>query len=208
MIAISNRAQQVSPPAWHNRFLAVVPAIVRYARMAFREAAPEAREDLIQEAIANCFVAYARLVERDKEDLAYPTVLAMFAIKQIKDGRRVGKKTNVRDVYDQHAQIKGGFQLKHLGAPRDHSGGWKEQLVENDRTPVADQVAFRLDFPAWLSGLSARDRRIVNALAMGERPSDVARRFGVSPGRISQLRSQLRQSWEEFTDDEMVADKA
>jgi hypothetical protein len=44
---------------------------------------------LIQESVANCLVAYVRLVERGKEDLAYPTVLAMFAVKQIRDGRRV-----------------------------------------------------------------------------------------------------------------------
>ena len=80
--------------------------------------------------------------------------------------------------------------------------------MENDRTPVADQVAFRIDFPAWLNGLSARDRQIVDELAVGERPGDVARRFRVSPARISQLRSELRHSWEGFTGDEMVAAKA
>jgi hypothetical protein len=202
MIAIKKRSQRVSPPAWHNRFLEMLPTIVRNTHVAFREKTPEAREELIQEAVANCLVAYVRLVERGKEDLAYSTVLAKFAIKQIKDGRRVGKKINIRDVYDQHTQIKGGFQLRHLGTPRDHCGGWKEQLVENARTPVADQVAFRLDFPAWLSGLSARNRKIVNELALGERPGDVARQFRVSAARISQLRGELRESWEEFTDDE------
>ena len=99
-------------------------------------------------------------------------------------------------------QIKGGFRLRHLGTPREYCGGWKEQLVENARTPVADQVAFRLDFLAWLSGLSARDRKIVNELAVGERPGDVASQFCVSPARISQIRGELRESWEEYTDDE------
>lgn len=202
MIAIKNRAKRVSPPAWHKPFLAMVPTIVQYARRAFRDASAELREDLIQEVIANCLVAYVRLIERGKEDLAYPTVLAMFAIRQIKDGRRVGKRINIRDVYDQHAQIKGGYQLHHLGAPRDHRGGWREQLVENDRTPVADQVVFRIDFPMWLDSLSARDRRIVNELAVGERPGDVARRFGVSASRISQLRSEFQKSWEAYVDDE------
>lgn len=74
-------------------------------------------------------------------------------------------------------------------------------MVENDRTPVPDQAAFRIDFPQWLGTLSARDRRIVNDLATGERTGDVARKFGVSAGRVSQLRGQLKESWEEFVGD-------
>jgi len=183
----------------------MVPTIMRYARRAFRDTSEELREDLIEEAIANCLVAYVRLVERGKEDLAYPTVLAMFAIKQIKDGRRVGKRINSRDLYDQHAQIKGAYQLRHLGSPGDFRGGWKEHLIDNRRTPVPDQVAFRIDFPAWLNTLSARDRRITNELATGERPGDVAREFGVSPGRVSQLRRELQRSWEEFIGDDTAA---
>jgi hypothetical protein len=71
-------------------------------------------------------------------------------------------------------------------------------LVDNRRTPVPDQAAFRIDFPSWLSTLSARDRRIVSDLAAGERTGDVARKFDVSAGRISQMRGQLKESWEAF----------
>ncbi len=190
-------------PRWHAAFLAMVPVITRYARTAFGHLDPDAREDLVQECIANCVVAFARLVERGKQSIAYPTVLAGFAVRQIRDGRRVGKKQNVRDVYDIHAQVKGGHQLQHIGSPRDQRhGGWREQLVENSRTPVAEQAAFRIDFPSWLGTLSVRDHRIVDDLAAGERTGDVARRSGVSAGRVSQLRGQLKESWEAFGEDD------
>ena len=106
-----------------------------------------------------------------------------------------------RDVYDEHGRIKHGHQLKHIGSPREQCGGWKEQLVDNSRTPVADQAAFSIDFPEWLATLSARDRRIVDDLAAGERTGDVARKFGVSAGRVSQMRGQLKESWEAFGED-------
>ena len=40
--------------------------------------------------------------------------------------------------------------------------------------------------------------RIAESLAEGNRTLDVARRFKVSPGRISQIREEFRQSWDEF----------
>ncbi len=202
MIAHAKSLTPRPAPKWHDAFLAMIPIITRYARAAFREFDPETREDLVQEAVANCVVAYARLVERGKESIAYPTVLAGFAVRQIKDGRRVGKSVASRDVYDEHGRIKHNIQLRHIGDPHEQSGGWKEQLIENDRTPVPDQAAFRCDFPQWLGTLSARDHRIVDDLAAGERTGDVARRFEVSAGRISQMRGQLKESWEAFGEDD------
>ena len=51
MIRIASRARR-PVPAWHTRFLAMLPAIEAHARIAFRGLAPEAREDAVQETIA------------------------------------------------------------------------------------------------------------------------------------------------------------
>ena len=201
MIAHTDLQDPHRVPGWHAKFLAMLPKVIRYARTAFRELDPEAREDLVQECIANCCCAYARLVERGRQHVAFPVKLANFAVRQIRDGRRVGRKANVKDAYDQHARIRNGHQLKHIGAPRDQRGGWREQLVENKRTSPADLAAFKLDFDAWLRTLSGRDRRMATDLGMGERTGDVAKKYGVSASRVSQLRRQLQTSWEEFVGD-------
>ena len=57
---------------WHAEFLAMLPAIRRQARISFRSVPPEARDELIQEVVANCLVAYRRLVQLGKADIAYP----------------------------------------------------------------------------------------------------------------------------------------
>ena len=44
----------------------MLPAIVRHARIAFRDYDREQREYLVEETIANCLVAFVRLVELGK----------------------------------------------------------------------------------------------------------------------------------------------
>lgn len=100
-----------------------------------------------------------------------------------------------------HAQRKKGFFVKRLDRFEKESGEWREIIVEDTRTPVPDQVAFRIDFPAWLNSQTKRNRRIVEALAIGDTTGEVARRFTVSSGRISQLRRQFHESWREFHGD-------
>ena len=66
-------------------------------------------------------------------------------------------------------------------------------LVEDRRAGPAETAAARLDLTAWLGTLSKRNRLIAKALSMGETTGDVARRYALSPGRVSQLRVWLRE---------------
>ena len=76
-----------------------------------------------------------------------------------------------------------------------------EAVVEDYRTPVPDQAAFRCDFPEWLKTLTRRQRRIAETLASGEGTTKTAKRFKVSLGRISQLRRELHDGWCQFHGD-------
>ena len=136
MIALANRVRPVRPHH-HARFLAMLPTIVGYARRGFHYLDEEAKEDATAEIIANCFAAFARLVQLGKEDLAYPSVLAIFAIRQFRDGRRVGNPANCHDAYAQS-----DLQREYFGDPADQR--WKESLIDNTKSPVLDQVAFQM----------------------------------------------------------------
>jgi len=67
--------------------------------------------------------------------------------------------------------------------------------VADRQTPVPDQVAIRVDGGRWLASLQSRDKKMIEVLAAGERAVKVARRFGISPARLSQLRKQWADSW-------------
>ena len=96
-------------PAWHAKFLAMLPVIQQYARVAFRHLKGDDRDDAIEEVIANCLVAYIRLVQLKRTGVAYPTVLTKYAISQVREGRRVGNHLNIREVLSQYAQRPKGF---------------------------------------------------------------------------------------------------
>jgi hypothetical protein len=83
-----------------------------------------------------------------------------------------------------------------IGATRDEV--IDEALHGNVETPVLDQVMFRCDFPAWRRTRCERDRRLLDDLMLGERTQDVARKFGLTPGRISQLRREFHADWQRF----------
>jgi hypothetical protein len=188
---------------WHAQFLSMLPRLRAHAAIAFRHLKPEAREEAIQEAVANALVAFVRLVQLKKADLAYPTVLARYAVAQIHDGRKVGGKLNVRDVSSKYAQRRRGFHVGRLDQFDEEENQWQEILVEDRHVGPAEVVATKLDFTEWLKSLPARIRRITKLLATGEKTSIVAEKFGVSAGRISQLRKELAQAWKKFQGEEV-----
>ena len=61
----------------HDRFVAILPAIKQMAHHAFRGQQPEERAELVQETIANAYVAFARLVQLERLDLAFATPLTV-----------------------------------------------------------------------------------------------------------------------------------
>jgi hypothetical protein len=101
-------------------------------------------------------------------------------------------------VSSKYAQVRKQIVLERLDHYDRDEDAWIEAVVEDHHTPVADQAAFRLDFPQWLATFNRRDRRIVELLAAGHNTGDVARRFGLSPGRISQKRREYAESWRRF----------
>jgi hypothetical protein len=189
-------------PRWRRVFLAMLPAIVTHAKYAFRNLRGEARQDAVQETIANALVAFVALVRRGRMSLAYPSVLARYAIAQINDGRRVGNKLNVREVLSPYAQRLKRFKVERLDYFDEEENQWGEAIVEDRTAGPAEIARTRIDFAAWLDSLKRRDRRIALKLAAGDKTSDVAKRFNISAGRISQVRRELAESWRKFVGDD------
>jgi hypothetical protein len=202
MIVVRESAEPIdrnqAAARWHEAFLDLLPAIRKRARIAFRYLDREARAEAVQEVVASALAAYVRLVESGRADLAYPTPLAMFAIRQFRAGRRAGTKANVNDVTSPYAQIGKRIRVDRLDHYDVEEDAWKETLIEDRRAGPAQTAAARIDFGQWLNGLVARRRRIAEVLATGQSTKLAARQFGVSPGRISQIRRELKDSWQCF----------
>ena len=193
---------------WHAEFLKMLPAIQRRASFAFKRLPEEARQDLIEEVVAHALVAFKALYDKGKQELAYPTVLARYGILQAKVGRKVGLRLNVRDVSSEYCQRSKGITLERLDKFDCEAGAWLEVLVEDRGAGPAETAAARIDVNDWFHSLRPRDRRIAEALAVGHTTGEVARRFRVSPGRISQKRREFFDSWRTFQGEEPSAKRA
>lgn len=202
MIRIAS-ASSSAAPIWHAVFLQMLPIIRQHARIAFRHLRAESREEAVQSVICNACAAIARLADLGKLDIAYPTVLARYGVAQVNDGRIIGGHLNCRDVSSTYCQQRKGVTVERLDHFDEEENQWEEAVVVDTRTsPVPEIVAFRCDFPEWLGTLSRRNRKIAQSLAIGNRTQDVARRFKVSEGRVSQLRKELAESWGTFLENE------
>lgn len=195
--AAPNRAQHLADQH-RQHFLSLLPAVVEQARFAFRHEPHEGREELIAEVVANCWVAFVRLVERRLIEVVYATPLAQYAIKQVRDGRRVGSRMNVNDVSSEYAQQTKRFRVERLDRFDTDEGEWREVVIEDRHAGPAETAAARIDISEWFASLPRRTRRIAETLATGETTKTAARKFRVSAGRISQIRRELKDRWQVF----------
>lgn len=184
--------------SWHTAFEPMIPAIRQQARFAFRNMLPEAKADAIEEVLASCCCAFARLAERGMAHVANPSALTRFAVRQFRDGRRVGSKLNVRDVSSEYCQRRKRIVLERIDQLDRKTGMWSQILVEDRHAGPAETAAARIDVGDWFRRMRPKVRRVAQALSVGERTKDVAKKYKLSPGRISQLRTEFYESWREF----------
>jgi hypothetical protein len=181
-------------------FLAILPRIVRHARFHFRDLRCRHRQDdAVAETVALAWHWFRRLAQRGKDASRFPVAFANYAARAAKNGRRLCGQEKTKDPLSPLAQQRRGFAVQSLPMASSMNGNlFDEALAHNTQTPVPDQVSFRLDFPAWRLQRCERDRRLIDELMVGERTLDVARRYGLTPARISQLRRVFYHDWRVF----------
>jgi hypothetical protein len=189
------------PASLRLAFLALLPRIELHGRVRFRGLkCPHRREEAVAEMVALSWKWCLRLAQRGKDVAAFPSALAAFAARAVRAGRRLCGQERSNDALSPLAQRRHGFATQGLPAHDTSAEGNAalDALRDNTRTPPPDQAAFRLDFPAWLAAYPDRDRRLILDLMAGERTADAARTYGLTPGRISQMRRRFLQDWQRF----------
>jgi hypothetical protein len=175
---------------WQAGFLLVLPAVQTHAQIQFRRLPLVHREEAIQEAIAFACVNYQHLAAQGKLRVVHPGTLATFAVNRVRCGRHVGgKQDTANDLLSPRCQRRHGMRVESIG------GDWRRMLIADRKASIPDVAAFRIDFACWLSQLDERDRRIIGAFIAGEHGCAVADRFGLSAGRVSQLRRRYERDW-------------
>jgi hypothetical protein len=194
----------------------LLPKIETHASIAFRDIrCPAARADKTAEMIALGWRWLLRLHQRGKDIQGFRMVLVFFLARAVKAGRRLAGQEKGKDVLNERCQRRHGFRVERLPASTSTShdylyatphgqrlnDAFEERLKDNMVTPILDQVQFRIDFASWLASLTPRERRIIESMSIGERTTDLATMYKVTPGRISQLRREFADDWHRFCGD-------
>jgi RNA polymerase sigma factor (sigma-70 family) len=181
----------------------MLPRIRRQAAYHLRHLSTKDRADAIQEVVASAFVSWVRLNDRGKADVAYAGPLARYAACQYFRGHRVGNPMNGHDITSEYCQRRNKIMVEQLDRFDDPTSEWEQLVVEDKHSTPAEVASTRIDFRAWLESLPVRTRQVAETLATGEATGHVARMFGCSASRISQLRQELYRGWLTFTGEAM-----
>ena len=122
MIAITEKPREDPRTQANDRFLEMLPTIRRRAQFAFRSVPSEQREELVQESIANAYIAFVRLVDRGKANAAFATPLANYAIRHVLAARLAGSGLNSGDVLSRAARFGFGIVVESLDTFDDEQG--------------------------------------------------------------------------------------
>ncbi len=175
-----------------NAFLMILPRIQSQAWLAFQGLSFDLKQELQSEVVAHCWKSFARLFELGRHEDVPPMTLARFAIRAVRSGRRIGASLNINDVTSLYCQNRMGIRSSLNG------DNWPESLIADERARPDQLVMARIDFSEWLQTLKPLHRKVAEHLSLGESTHSSARIFNLSPGRISQIRRLLEQSWHSF----------
>jgi hypothetical protein len=175
-----------------NAFLMILPRIQSQAWLAFQGLSFDLKQELQSEVVAHCWKSFARLFELGRHEDVPPMTLAQFAIRAVRSGRRIGASLNINDVSSLYCQNRMGIWSSLNG------DNWPESLIADERARPDQLVMARIDFSEWLQTLKPLHRKVAEHLSLGESTHSTARIFNLTPGRISQIRRLLEQSWHSF----------
>jgi hypothetical protein len=162
-----------------------LPTVTGHAMRRFRRH-PD-REDKVAEAVAFAWQSYLRLVEAGKPCEHLVGAIAKASASKAKEGRRFAgvekRKAKHADVYSRCTRNRGVTAEKQAS-------------LRSASAP--DDVALRMDLAAFLPTLPERARRMMQALAGGERVVRLANAEGVTHSAVFEARLACQRRWREF----------
>lgn len=183
----------------------------RYARQyhGHRTRDADKIEEMTAETRALAWKYWLRAVATGKNPNKFVSRIADFCCRQVCMGRRLAGQESTRSIHNPVTQREHGITIRNeLPHNRDDESSILDNLRDNTTTPTADAAAFRVDFPAWQERIGPRKARIAEDMAQGDNTGEIAQKHRLSAGRISQLRRELKEDYDEFHADKPKPDRS
>lgn len=186
------------------RFLKLYVELQSRAKAIARSFKPRDREDVEAEVIASSWINFRQAARAGR--WLNGTQLGWAACQFVRGNRSVGGFNSATDVTSPitHARQRANVvritslenQTARARVNRESLSRLEKDYVKaitlQDRDGPAVLTQMKLDWTALAKTLSSKHRRAIYRLARGERPGEVARRLGVSAGRVSQMIAELK----------------
>ena len=132
------------------RFLGILPRIEQHARIAFRHVAcREKRTDLVAETVALAWRWFKRLAERGKDATQFPSVLANYAARAVKQ-RPAGLRPCTRPGMPSTSRLNSGTASVWGNCPISRPSPpirWRKPWPTTRVRRCPTKCQFRCDFP-------------------------------------------------------------
>ena len=184
----------MSPEAGMMLVSEIMPIIQATVPRTVKAVNSEDREELVEDTLASA-AAMLDAAERAGKPL-YPKSVAYYAIQRAKTGRRSYGATRT-DVMAPATQLDNHAQLDYMDAPvatgeYGLEDGCELHAVLADRgEDPAQQAARELDWAELLLDLNDRDITLLRCTAEGRKLNALARKYGVSAARLTQIKREI-----------------
>jgi hypothetical protein len=169
----------------HRFFVAHLPEMQRMAESHFRCLDPDKREEATQNTLALVWKFLYALLRQGRNPEIWKSVV-WYAIKQTKSGRMPQGQPKAKDAYECRRRGRVRFESVDLNG------------LIGRKTPVFDQVVFRVDVRRFLGTLKPHNQVLACDLATGMTTTEAAVKYRVTPGAIAQFRSRFKRWHDEF----------
>ncbi len=138
------------------------------------------REELVADAKSLAW----QQARNTKNDRATPSTIAGFAIKQVTVNRQFQ------------------WSIRTVDHPRNWEHITRQSLNANEHCKTGGDPAriaeVKIDVADWLDQLSPQQFQVASLFAGGFGTGEIAQLLRKTPGRISQVRDELRENWDAF----------
>lgn len=155
----------------------------------------EDHAELVQDGITLAAKMVDRLEQQGKLGKVTPGNIAYYTLQHLKSGRRANGSSRV-DTYGTGTQLDGITQLHSLNEVVSVSESGNEifelqDVISNDHEDPSTKAARKIDWDAFMAGLSRVEMLVVEFLSAGKTLREAGRKVGLSDSTMQTYRKKI-----------------
>ena len=152
-------------------------------------------EELVADSICMAAKMVDRLEQQGKLGKVTASNIAYYTIQHLKSGRRANGSSSV-DIMATATQLNGSTRLHSLNEVVSQSEAGDEifelqDVISNEREDPSTQAARKIDWDAFMAGLSHVEMLVVEFLSAGKSLREAGRKVGLSDSSMQNYRKKI-----------------